>query len=118
MVYIYKLYREIVSSLESLATSEVPIMFKLLGTTLRILAFALIVQVIWFCPSDCERGMTVCKVLGIYHKHIIQGPTLDAKRIFRQWKKHAARHLYRAAVYYAEYLEPGDVEDSSEVLLQ
>jgi hypothetical protein len=116
---VYKLYNGKLLALESLTISEVPIMFKLLlGTILRILAFALIVQVIWFCPSDCERRMTVCNVLGIYHKHIIQGPTIDARRIFRQWKKHAVRHLYRAAVYYAEYLEPDDVEYSSEVLLQ
>jgi hypothetical protein len=91
---------------------------SLLGTILRILAFALIVQVIWFCPFDCKRRMTVCKILGIYYKHIIQEPTLGARTILLQWKQQALHHLYRAAVYQAEYLKPVDAEYSSELLHQ
>lgn len=91
---------------------------RLLGTILRILALALVIQVIWFCPFDCKRRTIICRVLDIYHKHVIQEPLFDATIVFLRWKHQVVHHLYRAAVYYAEILKPVNLEYSSELLDQ
>lgn len=84
---------------------------SLLGTILRTLAVALVIYVMWFCPTDCERRMAVCQVIEFYHQYFIRGPMLHAKQILLQLIQRGVCYLYHA-VFDAQRL------DSSELFTQ